>query len=368
MRVLLQNRLDALECPGGDTILMLQLQKHLKDQGIQADLGLELRPKLGDYDLVHLFNISRVHETFVQAKHAKSLGKRIVLSSIYHDCSELDRKGRTGFRRLARFVASEDLCERAKTFVRAIRDPRQSVAALTQARMGFKNQQVAVTSLADIVMVCSLEEREALRKRIAFSAPCEVIPYGISSHFAQARPDWFVQQYGIKDFVLCVARIEEVKNQAALLEAIQGTGLQLVLVGRPSANSKGYCRLVLKRARQQGVLHIETLTEQELGSAYAAAKVHVLPSWIESAGLVSFEAALAGCRIVTTNRTFARQDLDGHVWYCSPDDIGSIRSAILEAYDALDTSSFREHILANLTWERIAPRVAEVYRKACAGT
>ena len=43
---------------------------------------------------------------------------------------------------------------------------------------------------------------------------------------------------------------------------------------------------------------IDHLPQNLLASAYAAAAVHVLPSWMETCGLVSLEVALAGAPLV----------------------------------------------------------------------
>ncbi|MBK7308934.1 MAG: glycosyltransferase [Chitinophagaceae bacterium] len=44
------------------------------------------------------------------------------------------------------------------------------------------------------------------------------------------------------------------------------------------------------------------LTQTALANYYARARVHVLPSWFETCGLSSLEAAAMGCNIVITAR------------------------------------------------------------------
>ena len=48
-----------------------------------------------------------------------------------------------------------------------------------------------------------------------------------------------------------------------------------------------------------------------LADLYQGARVHILPSWFETTGLVSLEAALSGCSVVSTERGHAEEYLGG---------------------------------------------------------
>jgi glycosyltransferase involved in cell wall biosynthesis len=82
--------------------------------------------------------------------------------------------------------------------------------------------------------------------------------------------------------------------------------------------------------------------------------VHVMPSWFETTGLVSLEAALAGCNVVSTSRGHAREYLGDLAWYCQPDDPTSIRSAVQAAWNAPARPALRERILSEYTWRHAA--------------
>ena len=79
----MQNRPDAISAFGGDSIQMTKTAEYLRKKGVHVDISLDLAPKLCDYDLVHLMNLTRVKFTHFQLKNAKKYGKPVILSPIY---------------------------------------------------------------------------------------------------------------------------------------------------------------------------------------------------------------------------------------------------------------------------------------------
>ena len=85
MKVLLQSRVNLFSVSGGDTIQVLKTKEYLCRLGIDTDISTELEPDVSYYDIVHLFNIIRPQEIYLQALNAKKLRKKIVLSPVYVD-------------------------------------------------------------------------------------------------------------------------------------------------------------------------------------------------------------------------------------------------------------------------------------------
>ena len=82
-----------------------------------------------------------------------------------------------------------------------------------------------------------------------------------------------------------------------------------------------------------------------LRSAYAAARVHALPSWIETCGLVSLEAALAGCNVVVSTAGHELEYFRDLAYYCDPANPASIRRAVVQAIENHDRDApRREHL------------------------
>lgn len=113
----------------------------------------------------------------------------------------------------------------------------------------------------------------------------------------------------------------------------------------------------------RNMFYLESLPEPLLRSAYAAARVHALPSFFETTGLVTLEAALSGCNVVVNEQRHTREYFQDHAWYCNPYDVNSIRSAVQAAYQTPWNSRLRRRILDNFTWEHTAAATVEAYER-----
>ncbi len=364
MRVLLQARSDLFREVGGDTIQIVKTKDNLQKLGVEVDLSLELSPKLTPYDIVHLFNITRVHETYMQACNARSQEKPIALSTIYWNMDEYSRYAKK-FNIIKRFLGPAIERDPIKGWLLSLRDYLRGgtadVSRKLQYRMGLKSQQKAVLDMADILLPNADLEYQLIKRDFAIEKPYFVVPNAADSDIASGDMDVFFSEFGLKDFVLAVGSISIRKNYLSLIKALKRTGLKLVIVGKSCAAEAKYAELCRKEANED-VQFIDGLERDMLANAYAAAKVHVLPSWYETPGLASLEAGLAGCNIVTTDRGSTREYFGEFAWYCNPSDLSSIRSAVVNAYKAPRTDSLRELIAQRYTWKKAAEVTLEAYR------
>jgi glycosyltransferase involved in cell wall biosynthesis len=113
------------------------------------------------------------------------------------------------------------------------------------------------------------------------------------------------------------------------------------------------------------VIFIDSLTPLELSSAYAAARIHALVSWYDTPGLVSLEAALAGCNIVTTDRGSPREYFGNLAYYCDPGKRDSICQAIRDAWHGTKDHRLKELVFNNYTWEKAALKTYRAYQSVC---
>ena len=91
-------------------------------------------------------------------------------------------------------------------------------------------------------------------------------------------------------------RIEPGKNQAMLCWALRKTNIRIVLIGS-SKHWPAYSELCKKISGDRLTI-IDHLPQKMLASAYSAAKVHCLVSWMDTCGLVSLEAGSCGTPLV----------------------------------------------------------------------
>lgn len=379
-RVLLCGRPDLLSKPGGDTRQILTLHQHL---GGASRLSLQLRPALRGVDVVHVFNLSRPLEPAVQAEHARRAGLPVVCTPIYQDLREYNRRGRYGAGRLLfRLLGRDDRrLEDLRALVNLTRAGAEAPAALPLlARACARHlpgagdrsdlQQRVLESATTVVFNSRLEAETVQRSNLIRELPPSrqaIAPLGVvPEELEQLDPGPFVRRFGVEGFVLSVARLEDLKNQLALIRALEGEPVPLVLVGQPNRLHRGYCRAVQAAARARPRTLLLRLDRPLLLSAMAAAAVHALPSWFETAGLTSLEAAVAGCVIVSTDRGYARAYLGDDAIYCSPCAPDSIRSAVLQARGARPSAALRQRILSRFTVAHTAAAMQQIYERAAA--
>ena len=106
-----------------------------------------------------------------------------------------------------------------------------------------------------------------------------------------------------------------------------------------------------------------------LASAYAAAALLVLPSYIETPGLCALEAGLAGTPLVVTEQGCTREYFGDQALYVDPRNGEQIRAAVTQEHTRRpDTSALRERIRTRYLWRHAAEATRAGYRKALART
>lgn len=345
LRVLMVTRQNYLEIPGGDTIQLLQTKAHLGKMGVQVDVSNCLEFEQSSYDVIHLFNLTEARQTYVQVNHALQAKKPLFLSTIYWDKAEYLSRGFT-----AHCSWGRKLKVKALQLLNRVSSDNENLVVLQREILNHCNHLLPNAHV----------EMEVLQNNFGLSKEYSVIPNGVDLSFSEGKPDWFVREYGLRDFILCVGRIEVRKNQLGLIKALQGTGVPLVLIGK--STSKGYFA-ECKRVADKNVHFIPHLSQDILKSAYAAARVHVLPSWYETPGLATLEAGLAGCNLVSTNRGSAREYFGKMIRYCDPDSQESIREACLAAFHSEVDHHLSKYIEENFSWRQAAITTLEAYQK-----
>jgi hypothetical protein len=99
---------------------------------------------------------------------------------------------------------------------------------------------------------------------------------------------------------------------------------------------------------------------------FANAKVHALPSFRESPGLATLEAALYGANcVVSIHSPVAEYFADG-TWTCDPSSPSSIRNAVLEAWTAPRTGMFGEIVERDFNYDVAGARTKRAYDQVLA--
>ena len=194
-----------------------------------------------------------------------------------------------------------------------------------------------------------------------------LIPNGVEDKFKSGDPKYFFQKYGIKDFILNVGHIGvERKNTLSLIRALSTIDHPAVIIGKIS-NTKEGAECVNEAKKNKNLFLIDGLDHDSklLLSAYAAAKVFVLPARYETPGIAALEAGLAGARIVITPFGGTKDYFQDMAHYVNPYSIEEIKNGIKIALNTPRDNQLSTHIQNNFLWKHIAKKTADVYETVC---
>lgn len=367
MRVLFAYR-DDVDVDGGAASVMKQTAAALGEIGVEVDISYEACPDPRGYDVVHAWNVWQPGSALKQLEHLREQDAVVVWQPFYLDLSEYTWANRA----IPGVLGGKTTEEHRAELLRALAAGGIEVAGMTQRSVnepvaGFHAAVRRMLELVDHVCACSTHEIQQLAQMTrAPELRFTVVRHGVDAGaFADARPEPFLERFGVEDAVLCVGAVDGRKNQLMLCEALRGTGLPIVLVG--PCYEPSY--LDLCKRRGDHVLHTGRVPRELVASALKAAALHVLPSFAEGSALASLEAAAAGCPVVVSNRSSEFEYYGDLARFCDPVDVESIRDTVLRAYEESHDpqwgSALSEHV-RNYTWADAATRTVDAYRRALA--
>lgn len=362
MRILFQSRTNLFDAPGGDTIQIMKTKEFLEKLGVEVDISLEFEPDLFKYDLVHLFNLMEPQDVYLQVKNAKRQNKKIALSTIYGLYTEFERKARGGmFQKVANLLSPYQIGY-VKALVKHFAEKRFHKGVYALIFKGYYGMMKEIVDNTAVFLPNSVSEMQRVAKEFKLSKyHFYSIPNAIDKSIFTAAKQQSGRFSEFKDCILCAARIEGRKSTLNLIKAVTGTKYTLVLAGKESQNQKKYVEQVHQSAGDN-VVFLGPVSHEDLQYLYGQAKVHALVSWMETPGLSSLEAAAVGCNIVVTRKGDTEDYFGNDAFYCEPDDVNSIRSAIDKAYNAPPNPQLQNRILENYIWEKTASATLEAYK------
>jgi glycosyltransferase involved in cell wall biosynthesis len=355
MKVLFITRATLYSTPGGDTKQIDLTAAYLRQLGVEVDIKLTSETiDYSSYDLLHFFNIIRPADIMY---HIDQAGKPYVVSTIFLDYGEFEKKSRGGLMGIMNKVLSEDQIEYVKAIARSIVNG-EKIMSRKYLRWGHRKSIRYVAQHAGMLLPNSHNEYNRLAAKYNLQRPYRFIPNGIDAALAQ-RTTRKNEKYD--QAVLCVARVEGRKNQLNLIRAMNNTPYKVFIHGKPSPNTTAY----YEQCKAEAAANIQFttwLSEEELYEMFHSAKVHILPSYFETTGLSSLEAAVMGCNIVVTDKGDTVEYFKDNAWFCNPDDTASIRQAIEAAHAAPYNEAFRTKILQEYTWQKAAEETLKAYQ------
>lgn len=358
MKVLFLARSTLYTVFGGDTVQIENTAKYLRKKGIEVDIKLS-REKLDydNYDLLHFFNIIRPADIM---GHINKTGKPFVVSTIFVDYSEYEKSNRSGIYGFLTHFFSGDQLEYIKVIARLVKNGER----VQSSKYLYKGHTKSIRYIAEraaMLLPNSYSEYKRFTEHYGLKCPYKTIYNGIDPDVFLIEPPIAEKENRNPKLVLCVSRIEGRKNQLNLIKALNNTEYSLYLIGEPATNHLRYYE-ECKRAAASNIHFLGFVAPDQLIKYYREAKVHVLPSWNETCGLSSLEAACNGCNIVITNKGDTEEYYGNHAWYCDPAIPDSIFNAVAKAANAPFSRALYEKIKKDFTWGKAANDTLAAYQ------
>lgn len=290
------------------------------------------------YDIVHIFVAGR--ETSALADRISGKKTKLVVSPVLftrHDPSAvrftriIEKTGNYFFSGIqSDYSIKSDICNKAHLLLPNTGDE----AKLIQKGFGIKDSKIAI------------------------------VPNGVESRFANADPHQFTSAYNLENFTLFVGDASaKRKNLLPLLQKVTDHDRPFVVIGfLDNSDYSNKCKALIES--KSNVLHLGSMDHDEpmLESAYAAARVFVLPSLYETPGIAAMEAALAGCTVAITGKGGTREVFLDEAVYIDPESPGSAIEAVRKAHEREPSEILKKRLLDGFTWQKVADKTLEAYR------
>ena len=200
----------AFQAPGGGENQLIQTGMHLEELGVPVRLFSPWTDRLETARLLHLFGMSR--EGLELARVARQRGVPVVLSPIcWYE---------------PRALAALEARSRPKT-----REPGGLGPAIAWPR---RCRAGGASCCGWPISSCPIRAPRRISSFVSSGSPASEsasFPTACLPSIASASPELFQPRWGAEPFVLFVGRIEPRKNTLGLIQALDGLGLPLVVIG-----------------------------------------------------------------------------------------------------------------------------------------
>lgn len=326
MKILLCTRGDYDKRIGSDSVIVKKITEHLRKLGVVVDINNGGITDYSEYDIVHLFNLYSIGEIYHHYKLAHRHNKNIVITPIYWN--------------LEKYYTLNEEMENLKLWTRA------------------NVYRKLILKGCKRVYLSSGMELDMLQKDFGKDICCSIVPIGVEVESEDIPLYNLKERYNLENYILCVGRISPRKNQLSLIKACSHLGIPLVLIGYVK-NQKYF-----NACKAEGkMLYLGTMDSYGVYNAYRFAKVHALPSFLETPGIASLEASVCGCNIVTTQEGSAREYFKDMAFYCNPYSSESIEEAVYKAWKKPKNEELKQYVRKTYQWEQSARTLIEDYEK-----
>ena len=359
MKVLMQIRPDTDKYPGGDFIQLLKTKEYLEQAGIEADISHSPKAHLKHYDIVHLFNVTRITDTCLFFDNAQKQGKKIVISPIYHSLKDMENFYRFYYKfpflNIVLYLSLKEIFYPLRA-----RSPFSLKSIFT-----YKNVVKNVLGKSHLLLPNSHMERWCIENELHVDNRCCIIPN--AAELGTKR----VNQERKEDMIVCVGRIEPRKNQNYVIKAFEKglknfpPHIELIFIGALNKSHKSYCEEFVNHIARisERVKYLGPQSHDKVLHFFKKARLSVLASFFETTGLVGLEALSCGTNVVITERGYTGEYFGHNAVYCNPYSVDSISEAMVRAfYEHVKTEEI-EDLISKCSWKNAAALTEKAYKE-----
>jgi len=357
-KILIFDRMNSSKFPGGDTVQIHEIQKFLVNNGYRVKVSDQPLEDLRKYDYVFIFNLTNPLEAYVHMKACEKHQKPYILFPVYWNLDSLKMPMYFNIKSLAKNLLPKAM----KSLIRSIVFMKQNKEIIRNFNIKPRELLSADACIKRIIAhayyICpnSNAEWEHLNDNFTLNKlnnKVKVIYNGIDVEKLNNinQDDSIKEKYKLPDnYICCVGGIGPRKNQLNLVNAANQADINLVIIGQASSGCENYYNLV-KSTAKSNIYFIDHLPQNEVFKIVKSSKGHIQPSFIETPGLASLEAAMLGVPIIVANTAPVKEYFGDSAIYCEPDKVDSICNSLIMLKGTLvSNDSFQHSVISNYDW------------------
>lgn len=362
MNVVFLLRRDAKTKPGGDTSKTQRYVERLAQLGIDACVTHERRSlRHLKPDIVHLINLDLPAENLTNARAARAVGAKVVLSTIRHPFDGITAFYQHGDDSLYRKLRHAGVsAARGIGFRELIKLGMVADSGAIPALRQYVHLQRDLLRSVDFVLPMATGELVSLRRDFAFDAPTRVIPNALSFSQTQLDPLECRPEYD----VISVGRVEPRKNSLSLARmASRSPHRRMAFAGQLNHRHPKYVREFLHIVETSpNVDYLGVLPHAEVRNALQRSMAYVNPAWFEVVSQADFEALSLDLPILTTTQSYLSDFIEGGGWI-SPVEFSRLSNDHGMFDELIARAAPAKLVVPTRTWAQAGDELAAVYRQ-----
>lgn len=337
MKIALFERSDFDKFPGGDTVQIEAIANYLTQLGVEVFRVQNLFADLEGIDFAFVFNLTRPWDAYHQALCAKNQSVPFIFFPIYWNLEKAIPEYSFNISLPKRFIKKlvpgsvRSLLRGIEFLIKNKDQIWGNGSSLVEITRSLSKNKIQSCSLQWAKFICpnSIAEREHLLQEFPklSSSSIQTIYNGINT---KELPDANFSDEAREPCVVCVGGIGPRKNQLALIRAAQHVKCRFIIVGQPSIGAGAYAKQVFKEA-PNNVEFEGQLDRPNIFRVLRKSLVHCQPSFIETPGLASMEAAALGCNLVVSDVGPTREYFGDNAFFVDPHNLDNLVSMIQKA-------------------------------------